>query len=169
MTVDSTSPFSPPKANLEGGVAVAGDRALAPSGTRLAAVLLDGLVSLPAAIPLWIGMFLNASAKRTGEEAGTGAAVAMGVGVLLLLAIVVYQIYLLSTEGQTLGKRWMKVRVTSLDGSNPGFVRVFLLRAVVNGLLGVIPFYGLVDILFIFAQDQRCLHDKIAGTRVVLA
>jgi hypothetical protein len=36
-----------------------------------------------------------------------------------------------------------------------------------NGLLGIIPFYGFVDVLFIFGQERRCLHDLIAGTRVV--
>jgi uncharacterized RDD family membrane protein YckC len=42
-----------------------------------------------------------------------------------------------------------------------------LLRGVVNGLLSIIPLYGLVDALFIFREDKRCLHDLIAGTIVV--
>jgi len=43
-----------------------------------------------------------------------------------------------------------------------------LLRSWVNGLIGlVVPFYGLVDILFIFGSERRCLHDLIAGTVVV--
>jgi uncharacterized RDD family membrane protein YckC len=41
------------------------------------------------------------------------------------------------------------------------------MRAWVNFLLGVIPFYWLVDVLFIFRDDQRCIHDLIASTRVV--
>jgi len=39
----------------------------------------------------------------------------------------------------------------------------------VNGLLGLIPLYGLVDILFIFRSDRRCIHDMIAGTQIVEA
>ena len=52
-------------------------------------------------------------------------------------------------------------------GENGGFVPNVLLRFIVNGLLWIIPLYGLVDILFIFRGDRRCIHDMIAGTQVV--
>jgi uncharacterized RDD family membrane protein YckC len=42
-----------------------------------------------------------------------------------------------------------------------------LLRSWLNTLIGIIPFYGLVDVLFIFREDKRCIHDLIAGTHVV--
>jgi uncharacterized RDD family membrane protein YckC len=32
-------------------------------------------------------------------------------------------------------------------------------------LLGA--FYSIADVLFIFGKDRRCLHDLLAGTRVV--
>jgi uncharacterized RDD family membrane protein YckC len=48
-----------------------------------------------------------------------------------------------------------------------------LLRAILGGIIGAIPYlggiYGLVDALFIFRDDRRCVHDHIAGTRVVKA
>ena len=28
-------------------------------------------------------------------------------------------------------------------------------------------FLGLLDVLFIFRQDRRCLHDMVAGTEVI--
>ena len=34
--------------------------------------------------------------------------------------------------------------------------------------ISLVPFYRLVDILFIFREDRRCLHDLIAGTQVVV-
>ncbi len=169
MAEDIVSPFAPPKADLEGGAVVATNQTLASRGTRFVAVLLDGLLSLPAAIPLWIGMYMNASATQSGGTAPGSASILMGLGSLVLLVFFVFQIYLLATKGQTIGKKWMKIRIVKLDGSNPGFVGAVLMRAFVNGLLGIVPFYGLVDILFIFNDDRRCLHDKIAGTRVVLA
>jgi hypothetical protein len=47
--------------------------------------------------------------------------------------------------------------------------RIFWLRNVVNAALGVVPFYALIDPLFIFSESQQCLHDKIADTIVIKA
>lgn len=50
-------------------------------------------------------------------------------------------------------------------------VHAFVLRSFVNGLIGAIPcigsIYALVDIVFIFREDRRCLHDLLASTVVV--
>ena len=98
-------------------------------------------------------------------------------GLLLLLAVITVaavQIYLLCTQGQTVGKRLVGVRIVRYpDGSRLGFVHAFFLRSVVTVLLSAIPLLGglfaLVDVLCIFQADQRCLHDQIAGTMVVQA
>ena len=80
----------------------------------------------------------------------------------------IYQFYLLTVDGQTIGKKIMKIKIIKRDtGENGGFVSNVLLRWVLNGLLGFIPFYALVDILFIFREDRRCIHDMMAGTKVV--
>ena len=42
-----------------------------------------------------------------------------------------------------------------------------LLRAWVTFFLGIVPLFGIVDVLFIFREDRRCIHDMIAGTRVI--
>ncbi|MEE2658000.1 MAG: hypothetical protein VX733_05800 [Candidatus Latescibacterota bacterium] len=44
-----------------------------------------------------------------------------------------------------------------------------LKRSVLNYMLGVFPLYGFIDALFIYREDHRCIHDLIAGTRVVYA
>jgi len=53
------------------------------------------------------------------------------------------------------------------------FVHGVLLRQWVMGLLNAIPFIGniiaLVDPLMIFGDERRCLHDHIAGTKVIVA
>ncbi len=48
------------------------------------------------------------------------------------------------------------------------FMNCFLLRNVVGvALLGQVPFYGIVDALFIFREDHRCIHDLIGNSYVV--
>jgi hypothetical protein len=41
----------------------------------------------------------------------------------------------------------------------------------VNSVIGNLPcigfFYALADILFIFRDDRRCIHDLIASTTVI--
>jgi hypothetical protein len=33
----------------------------------------------------------------------------------------------------------------------------------------IVPFYFLIDVLFIFGERRQCLHDKIADTIVINA
>jgi uncharacterized RDD family membrane protein YckC len=91
---------------------------------------------------------------------------------LATFALQLVQIYLVSTRGQTLGKRFLGIRIVrASDGSNPGFARAWLLRALVPGIIGVLPTIGsvftIVNYGFIFRADRRCLHDLLADTRVV--
>ncbi len=98
----------------------------------------------------------------------------MGAGAgfmfFMLLCLAGVQIYLLTTAGQTIGKKVMNIKIVKFDDeSEGGFVTNVLLRGIVNGVIGIIPFYGLVDVLFIFREDQRCIHDLIASTKVIKA
>ena len=87
---------------------------------------------------------------------------------LAVLIVVVAQIVLLAKRGQTIGKRMLGIRIVKTEtGENGGFITNVLLRGLANGVINVIPGYFLVDSLFIFRQDQRCIHDFIAGTCVV--
>ena len=61
----------------------------------------------------------------------------------------------------------MGIKIVTLSGTNGGFVPNVLMRSFLNSLIGMVPFYSLVDVLFIFRDDQRCIHDMIAGTKVV--
>ncbi|MDP6452294.1 MAG: RDD family protein [SAR202 cluster bacterium] len=90
--------------------------------------------------------------------------------VVYLAAWFLVQATLLTTTGQTVGKKAFNVRIVMVEtGRNGGFVPNVLVRMVLNGALGLIPFYSLVDVLFIFRSDRRCIHDLIAGTVVVKA
>jgi uncharacterized RDD family membrane protein YckC len=77
---------------------------------------------------------------------------------------------MVSKQGQTLGKRFVGIRIVMKDTlENGGFVVNVLKRGFLNGLLSLIPGYFLVDSLFVFRDDRRCIHDMIAGTVVIQA
>jgi uncharacterized RDD family membrane protein YckC len=128
------------------------------------------------------GMRMAAPASRVSRLAATfiDGAVGLALGVvsflvhnpvaffLALLALVAFQTYLLTTCGQTMGKKAMSIRIVTVYGErNGGFVTNVLKRVILNALLCLVPLYALVDICFIFREDRKCLHDLIAGTKVV--
>jgi len=131
---------------------------LAPRLSRLEAAFMDGLLFTG---PLLLGI---AALSQSG-----GLSVLIGfLGLLSVPAVLGIQIYLLGTQGQTLGKRKVGIRIVKAGtGGKAGFVRNVLLRSVLNSILCVIPLYGIIDILFIFTSDRRCIHDIIAGTIVI--
>lgn len=144
--------------------------ALADRGTRFLAQLVDGVATLGAMLP---GLIIVFGGQAIAEEE-----IVVGIGILLavcgFLAFMIYQWALLAKEGQTVGKRMMNIRIVMEDdGSLPGFGRAVGMRLLLNGLIGGIPYlgacYSLIDILFIFGDDRRCLHDLLAGTIVVEA
>lgn len=90
------------------------------------------------------------------------------LGVIASLGVIVTQLVMVTQRGQTIGKRLLGIRIVRKDTmQNGGFVVNVLKRGFLNGLLSLIPGYFLVDCLFIFRADRRCLHDMIAGTIVV--
>ena len=131
---------------------------LAGRGARLVASLLDGLVL--AVVPA-IAVLADGS---TNAPSGAGVAVA----VLWVVTASLYQMVRVAQTGQTFGKEWIGIKIVSLDDAPVTFGSAVLLRGVVcQGLLGIIPFYGLLDAMFIFRGDRRCIHDLVAGTKVV--
>ena len=72
-------------------------------------------------------------------------------------------------NGQSIAKKFLAIKVIRADGTPASLSRLVWLRNVVNGLISIIPLYGLIDVLFIFGESRQCLHDKIAGTIVVKA
>lgn len=144
---------------------------------RLLAVIIDSmLIGVPAII---LAIVLPAY-QDYGARAGAGAAidngvlaVVMGIFGILVISYVTYQCYWLWKNGQTLGKKVMKIKIVRVDGSRASFPRLLVLRAFLPGIAGAIPLVGmlfsLTDILFIFGESKRCVHDYLADTIVINA
>lgn len=182
--------FGPPfgLGAASGGTAV--DTTLAERGTRFVARLIDWVIEFACAIPgaLILGEeFLKViMAASQGKEPdlqdldaqrlALGALVLLGAWLLLLII----QVWMLTTRGQSIGKRIMRIRVVRRDGSNAGILHAWVLRELLITVIGIVisllpivgpillrPAFHLVDWCFIFRDDQRCLHDLIAETKVV--
>ena len=137
---------------------------------RLVATVLDGLIfAVTAGMAFGMGFLSGA-----GFHWGVGLLSGFGLMSIVWLGMLVCQCYLLAIRGQTIGKIVMGLRIVRFeDGGNPGFVKAVLLRTFLWALITAVPvvgtLIGVVGILFIFRDDQRCLHDHLAGTRVVNA
>ena len=164
-------PYAPPTVPVSAPVYQNGPEApLASPWTRLGAQLLNGVVMLPAII-----CFAIASATadpETQQFTGLGIAL-MGVAAIYAIGVLIVNLKLLAKEGQSLGKKWMKVRIVRRDGTPASLGRLVGLRYFVHNLIAAIPIlgalYALVDALFVFRSDRRTIHDMIADTKVVEA
>lgn len=170
-TVGSPNPYSAPLAYVSDVQISTPGVAKADRGIRLAAVLLDGV---PTFVIAMVGAVLafTVGTANDGKLSSFGIAVLVIMG-LLILGFGIYQLVQLHLTGQTFGKKMLGIKIVRNDGSRAGLGRIFWLRMFVPGLMGAIPFAGglfsLVDSLFIFSEEQRCLHDLIADTIVIRA
>lgn len=142
---------------------------LAGRGARLVAVIIDALLITVVALPLMFVLGLI-DAAATGPALGTTILSA----VLGMAAFLLINSYFLANSGQTVGKKIMGVRIVAVrDGQILPLSKVVGLRYLPIWIVQAIPLvgglFGLINALFIFRADRRCIHDLIAGTQVVRA
>ena len=97
--------------------------------------------------------------------------VALGV-LLMIIGFAVWcwlTIARMRANGQSIAKKILGIKVVRTDGSPVSLGRLIGLRNVVNTLISLIPLYSIIDILFIFGESRKCLHDKLADTIVIKA
>ena len=148
-------------------------------GKRLVGVLADGFAALMLMAP-GIGLVVAGMPNdfgNPGQRGGGGenpTLIMLGIGLFALGAIawLGLNLYLLITRSQSIGKYLVNTQIHDYEtGERADFVKCWLLRSFVNGLIGGIPvvggIYSLADALFVFSEDNRCLHDRLAGTYVV--
>ena len=159
--------YAPPQAHVEDVAAPEAGLVLAGRGERLRAALVDGVI----AMVFWLaaGRLLAFSPWAAGES-WPALAVNVLIGYVLFAAIHGHS---LATRGQTLGKRVVGIRIARPDGSAASLGRLLGVRYGLGYLAGMLPIAGqafaMVDVLLIFRESRRCLHDNIADTIVVKA
>lgn len=150
---------------------------LASLGNRFLGAVIDfglGFAALMLGSPL---IFLDPAFGQPDSDPGPLGLAGAGISLVAMISLVAVQWYWISTLGQSIGKRVVKIQIRKLDGSEVDFVTGVILRVwliglmtgFVNlltcGLLGWVVY--LADSLMIFGADRRCLHDLFASTKVI--
>ncbi len=174
-TPNPQNPYAPPGAPVQDIADSEGPGELAERSSRLGAYIVDALIGIVIEAPvLFVAMRHWTPAATTRADllklAYNGG---LPITAVLTLAWAAVTIILVARHGQSIGKRAVGIKVVRSDGSKAGLGRIFWLRNVVNNIPSVIPvvsfIYLLVDLLMIFGDSRRCLHDRIADTIVVKA
>ena len=141
--------------------------ALASRWSRLWASLIDSIIMMLVLIPLMIVTGGFEGVAQGIEPSFTYNLIMAVVGIVLF---VIVNGALLIRHGQTVGKRLVKIKITDMNGMRPT-LNNYLARYAVYFLPGQVPIVGqlfsIVNILFIFGESKRCLHDHAGGTKVV--
>jgi uncharacterized RDD family membrane protein YckC len=188
--IEYPNPYAPPSAGIDFEAPRPEEQGAPPAErlTRLGAAIIDNLLAM---LPMFIGVGVGIGISiANGTASGVfgdpenppppdvvfrqfvPALGGFAVGGLATLGIGIFQCYRIATTGQSLAKKWLKIRIVQLDGSPVNFGSGVGMRAILPWFIGCIPYVGtifaLVDHLMIFRDDRRCLHDLMAGTKVVV-
>jgi uncharacterized RDD family membrane protein YckC len=147
---------------------------LAGRGSRLGAVIIDSIIIIPALIGIaMITGFWDEIFPRLANG------IPLSLKENLIMFLVGQSVFLmlngsfLANYGQTIGKKLMKIKIVDMEGNNLGLIKLYSLRYLSFSLFSQIPVAGglisLLNILFVFGKERRCLHDRLAGTQVIKA
>lgn len=164
------NPYAAPEADVAVEVAPQ-DAELASRWARLGGSIIDGILILVVLFPVAYFGGLYDTANPTESTLAEDVM----IGLLGFVVFLAFNAYLLARSGQTIGKLVVGTRIVSAaDGRLAPAGKVIGLRYLAFWILAQVPVVGqivagLVDPLLVFRADKRCLHDLVAGTKVVKA
>lgn len=95
------------------------------------------------------------------------------IGLMILLDLFIFSLLnvkLLIKNGQTIGKKIFKIKIVDLDNILPNKLSLSK-RYTIYLFIQHIPIIGsilhIINLLFIFGKEKRCIHDRIANTKVI--
>jgi len=145
---------------------------------RLGAAMIDGILISVFILPVALitGYFQRAATQSIGVVDEAMMALVSVAGVLIMNG------YLLASRGQTIGKLVTKIQIVDFKTSSLiPFARLYIFRylwmlpfAIVTWFIPgtvdaqILGILNTISILLIFGGQRRCLHDYLAGSKVVL-
>jgi uncharacterized RDD family membrane protein YckC len=138
---------------------------------RVAATLIDAFIVVALATTIALGLGADPDAIFSDSPTGDEWLWTAGAG----LASLGYFPWLMrATDGGTLGKMALRIRVVRTDGRPMSLTRAFWREVIVKTLPASIPWVGWIlalldDLWPLWDPQNRAIHDFLAGTRVVRA
>lgn len=168
---DPFNPYAAPETPDISSENFGGGPPLATRSQRFSGAFIDGLLMMPL---VGVVVFFLV---RTNANQATGPMSEFIVSLIMLPVSIAWFLllhgYLLATKGQTIGKMAVGTQIVDAQtGKLIPLIPLFLKRNFSIQVLALIPIVGnfiaLIDSLMIFRENRRCLHDDIAGTKVVV-
>lgn len=159
--------YTPPTAEL---ATPSEERPLASRWLRLWGALIDTVLGTVAMLPVILLVLFQLDFERALESQDfVDELIVNLIGWLIFLVL---HGYFLAKRGQTIGKMIVKTRIVDVRHNTIlPLWKVISLRYLPLGLFTSLPIFGalfgIVNCLFIFRADKRCVHDLIAGTKVI--
>lgn len=159
--------YTPPQSELveESNASIA----LASRWKRLWASILDSLVIALITVPF---MYFTGGFDGAADGVQPSLEYSLLVGVIGMVVFLLINAKLLIKNGQTIGKKILGIKIADLNGNLPTIKKHLLKRYAAYFLPAQIPiagpFISIINILFIFGKQKRCIHDYIAGTKVIV-
>lgn len=142
---------------------------IATKSERFLAYLIDGIVSSILSVPTII--FCLMALAETGNYFSDDDKVVLYfvMSAILYILPLTYVFIKDGLNGQSIGKRMMKIQVVNIQNNKKCTIGTSCLRALITCLLQIIPVVGwLVEpIMVLSKEDGRRLADKVANTQVV--
>lgn len=164
--VDEKNTHTPPASPLAPLLADS-ESQLASRGDRLKAALVDAVIGTVLMLPIF-WYFWNEL-----QQSVVAAQLLLIINVYGFIAMILANGYLWNKYGQSIGKRVVGIKIVDMNGHKPPLWKIAILRHWTMSLGGFLGSVGrlipIVDTLFIFGKSRRCMHDYIAGTKVVRA
>ncbi len=141
---------------------------LASRWDRFFASLLDGIIYCIIVIPV---MYFTGGFDGISQGIQPSLGYNLVISVVGIITFIILNGKLLISSGQTIGKKAIGIKIVDLNGNLPTLNDHLLKRYAFYFIPGQIPFIGpfisIINILFIFGSEKRCIHDLVAGTKVV--
>ncbi|MGI0118648.1 RDD family protein [Zooshikella sp. RANM57] len=161
--------YKTPSSDLEAEIQELEGGELASRWSRLGASLIDAFILNIISMPVLYAVGYFDGVLSGQQPSFTSQAMAM---LFSLVLFIILHGYFLAKSGQTIGKKILGLSIVSYRNDTIlSLGNVLALRYLPLWVALMIPYVGmiatLIDPLFIFNKEKRCIHDFIAGTKVV--